>query len=65
MIHSDSENLSWWRELSEHEKIELFNRIEERASSDALQEMVGRLRSVFQKGYALSSKQIETLRKWA
>lgn len=65
MIYSDDEHKRWWASLSESEKNEIFDRIEERASSDALLEMVSRIRAAWMKRYGLTPKQIETLRKWS
>lgn len=65
MIHSDEENKRWWISLSESEKNEIFDRIEERATSESLLEVVSRIRAAWMKRYGLTSKQIETLRKWA
>ncbi len=65
MIHSDEENKRWWAQLAESEKHEIFDRIEEKATSETLLAVVGRIRATWQKGQAITPTQIETLRKWA
>lgn len=65
MIHSNEENKRWWSGLGKSGQAELITKVEDKASSGRLQDMIRTVKAEVAAGRMPTSNQLDQLRKWA
>lgn len=65
MLYSDEENKRWWMGLSNAERTEIFERMEDAAKDVEFKNFALNLARQWNLGGSLTPKQVAAVRKWA
>lgn len=64
MIHSDAENVRWWKGLTKRDQDDLLDLIWSKAASEHLQSAVLRIKDMQPTSLGPSPKDLALVRKW-